>query len=83
MSDVPSQNQQVVAEIQKLVGVGKQVVFVSGNFNTVHPGHLRLLRFASECGDFLVVGVSNNNAASALVPEELRLDGVRAFLENP
>ena len=32
MSDVPSQDKQIVAEIQKLVGGGKQVVFVSGNF---------------------------------------------------
>ena len=36
---------------------GQRVVFVSGNFNIVHPGHLRLLRFAKECGDYLVVGV--------------------------
>lgn len=79
MIEAPSQNQQIVAEIQKQVGGRKHVVFVSGNFNTVHPGHLRLLRFAAECGDFLVVGVSNNHAARALVPEELRLDGVRAI----
>ena len=42
-----------------------------------HPGHLRLLQFASECGDFLVVGVNNNKAGGVLVPEELRLDGVK------
>ena len=77
MSDVVSQTRQTVAEIQKLAGVGKRIVFVSGNFNTLHPGHLRLLRFAAECGDFLVVGVNNNDAQGALVPEELRLDGVR------
>ena len=77
MSDVVSQSRQIVAEIQKLADVGKRIVFVSGNFNTLHPGHLRLLRFAAECGDFLVVGVNNNDAQGALVPEELRLDGVR------
>ncbi len=75
----PSQNQQIVAEIQKRAGSGKRIVFVSGNFNTVHPGHLRLLRFAAECGDFLVVGVADNHAVGALVPEELRLDGVLAI----
>ena len=36
---------------------GKRVVFVSGSFNIVHPGHLRLLNFAADCGDLLVVGV--------------------------
>ncbi len=79
MSGAPSQNQQIVAEIQKRAGGGKRIVFVSGNFNTVHPGHLRLLRFAAECGDFLVVGVADNHAVGALVPEELRLDGIRAI----
>ena len=73
------QIKKTVAEIQKLAGVGKRIVFVSGNFNTLHPGHLRLLHFASDCGDFLVVGVANNHATGVLVPEELRLDGVRAI----
>ena len=58
---------------------GKRIVFVSGNFNTVHPGHLRLLRFAAECGDFLVVGVADNNSVGALVSEELRLNGIQAI----
>ncbi|MBM3513319.1 MAG: adenylyltransferase/cytidyltransferase family protein [Alphaproteobacteria bacterium] len=34
------------------------IVFVSGNFFALHPGHVRLLRFAAECGERLVVGVS-------------------------
>lgn len=71
-------NAQIVAEIQKRAGTDKRIVFVSGNFNTVHPGHLRLLRFASECGDYLVVGINDNHAGS-LVDEELRLDGVRSI----
>ncbi len=33
------------------------VAFVSGNFNVLHPGHMRLLRFASERADRLIVGV--------------------------
>ena len=37
----------------------KKVVFVSGNFFALHPGHVRLLRFAAQCGDTLVVGVTN------------------------
>ena len=65
MSNEVSQNRQTVAEIQKLAGVNKRIVFVSGNFNTLHPGHLRLLRFAAECGDLLVVGVTNNDAEGA------------------
>ncbi len=55
-------------------------VFVSGNFNVIHPGHLRLLRFAKENGDYLIVAVEGDCIAgsSAHVPEELRLDGVKS-----
>lgn len=68
-----------------------KTVFVSGIFNILHPGHLRLLRFAYECGDRLIVGVENDvtAAASAHVPQQLRLEGVQsnswvseAFLMN-
>jgi rfaE bifunctional protein kinase chain/domain len=58
----------------------KRVVFVSGTFNIVHPGHLRLLRFASECGDCLIVGVlSNEIAQNAQLDQNTRLEGVVAI----
>ena len=58
----------------------KNVVFVSGNFNVLHPGHLRLLRFARENGERLVVGVQSDRIAGyhTHVPEHLRLEGVRS-----
>src|SRR3977135_798301 len=59
---------------------GRRVVFVSGTFNIVHPGHLRLLRFAAECGDYLVVGVlSDELAANAQLSHDMRLEGVAAI----
>ena len=72
-------NQEISSEIRKQLGLKKRIVFVSGNFNTIHPGHFRLLKFAEECGDFLVIGVTNNDTAGVLVPEELRLEGVRSI----
>jgi rfaE bifunctional protein kinase chain/domain len=68
----------LVAEIRKLAG-GKRVVFVSGNFNIVHPGHLRLLRFAAECGEFLVVGVNPQATDGVHMPVDLRLESVRSI----
>ena len=58
----------------------KSVVLVPGNFNILHPGHLRLLSFARECGDRLVVAVYSDRMAGkgALVPERLRLEGVQS-----
>ena len=55
-------------------------VFVSGRFNVLHPGHVRLLQFARECGDRLIVAVESNEVAgeAAHVDESLRLEGVRS-----
>ncbi len=58
---------------------GKRIVFVSGNFNILHPGHLRLLRFAKECGDYLVAGVLDSKLAGAIVAEEFRLEGIESI----
>jgi rfaE bifunctional protein kinase chain/domain len=78
VSDPSHRRDGVISEILRRVGPEKRIVFVSGNFNTVHPGHLRLLRFAAECGDFLLVGVNANETPGVLVPDELRLDGVQS-----
>ena len=55
-------------------------VLVSGNFNVLHPGHLRLLRFAKECGNYLIVAVHSDKMAgdSAHISEKLRLEGVKS-----
>jgi rfaE bifunctional protein kinase chain/domain len=55
-----------------------KLVLVSGRFNIIHPGHLRLFRFAKECGDRLVVAVEGDRLAgnAAHVHENLRLEGV-------
>lgn len=57
-----------------------RTVFVSGNFNVLHPGHLRLLRFAKECGEQLIVAVQSDRIAAngAHIPEQLRLEGVQS-----
>ena len=69
---------KVLAEINAKAAGRKRIVFVSGNFNIVHPGHLRLLQFAAECGDFLVVGVNAGASTAVTVPAKMRLEGVRA-----
>ena len=58
-----------------------KTVFVSGSFNVLHPGHLRLFRFAKECGDRLIVAVQSDRVAgnSAHVHEPIRLDGVQSI----
>lgn len=74
-----SEIEAIVAEIRGRVAPGKRIVFVSGNFNIMHPGHMRLLQFASQCGDFLVVGVLDHGLRGVTVPSEMRLEGVQAI----
>lgn len=55
-------------------------VFVSGCFNILHPGHLRLLRSAKEYGERLVVAVESDrlSGVAAHLPENLRLESVQS-----
>jgi rfaE bifunctional protein kinase chain/domain len=56
-----------------------KIVFVYGNFNILHPGHFRLLRFAKSRGDFLIVGVMPDQSSG--VSEDLgdRVNNVNAL----
>lgn len=67
-----------IMTIRERVPADKRIVFVSGNFNILHPGHLRLLRFASECGDFLVVGVCDSSATDSMFSVDQRYESVKA-----
>jgi rfaE bifunctional protein kinase chain/domain len=71
--------QNIILEIRKLAKPEDRIAFVSGNFNIVHPGHLRLLRFAAECCDFLVVGVNDKDSNGAILREEFRLEGIKSI----
>jgi rfaE bifunctional protein kinase chain/domain len=68
-----------VREICRRAEAGSRVTFVSGVFNIIHPGHLRLLKFAAEVGDILVVGVIPDGSRGVTLPAEMRLDAVRAI----
>jgi rfaE bifunctional protein kinase chain/domain len=59
--------------------VKSQTVFVSGTFNVLHPGHLRLLKFAKANGGKLIVGVLTDRVAgsAAHVPQDFRLEAVK------
>src|SRR5262249_32521976 len=69
----------VAQRIRARAGEGKRIAFVSGNFNVVHPGHLRLLKFAAENADFLVVGVNPDSWPGVAIPAEMRLEGLQSI----
>ena len=53
-------------------------VMVTGNFNVLHPGHIRLLKFAKTFGGKLSVGVLSDQIAKGNInnPQEMRLETV-------
>lgn len=73
------ESEAALAKLKEIARSGKRIVFVSGNYIIVHPGHLRHLKFAAECGDMLAVGVNNQPNVAFPIAAELRLEGVRAI----
>ena len=63
MGKVVSQD-EVILQRQEWKRNGKRVVFASGVFDLLHPGHIRLLDQARSLGDVLIVGVQDDASAA-------------------
>src|SRR6185369_14841069 len=68
-----------IARIRAATGSGKRIAFISGNFNVVHPGHLRIFKYAKEIADFLVVAVNRDGAPGVNVPATVRMEGIHSI----
>ncbi|MCU7555011.1 PfkB family carbohydrate kinase [Alteromonas sp. ASW11-19] len=72
--------QQTLARLNELKQQGNSLCFVSGNFNILHPGHLRFLLFAAEQADVLVVGLyDQHDSLGAYFGNEERLLALKAL----
>lgn len=58
------------------------LVLVSGKFSLLHPGHLRLLRFAKECGDKLIVALESGSRIreSEFIDDDTRLENIKGLV---
>lgn len=56
-----------------------KIVLITGNFNVLHTGHLRMFAFAKKFGKKLLVGVNSDKIAgkSAILNEKSRLEMVK------
>ncbi len=63
------------------MNIKKNKIFVSGNFNILHPGHIRLLKFAKSLGKALVVGVISDKLAgkSAYIKQNHRINNIKSL----
>ena len=77
-SSPPGLRQQIIDDYRG-AHLGRQptIVFVSGNFNVIHPGHQRLIQYAAEFGDVLCVGINPDSSDGVMFAQELRLQGVK------
>jgi len=56
---------------EAIVGLtGRKIVFTNGVFDLLHPGHIELLEFARDQGDFLIVGVNDDASVRRLKGEK-------------
>ena len=60
--------------------MNENLILVFGNFNIVHPGHLRLLRYAKSFNKKVIVGLFSDNIAgdAIYVPQNLRSEALLA-----
>lgn len=78
-TNLSRENHEQLEAIRREVGDGGRITFISGAFNVVHSGHIRLLNFGAECGDRLVVGILKDGEQGTVVPEALRLEAVESI----
>ena len=55
-------------------------ILITGRFNILHPGHIRIFKFAKELGGKLFVGVESDIKAgiNSYVNENLRLESLKS-----
>lgn len=75
----PQKYNESITKIRTQAGSGRRIAFVSGNFNVVHAGHLRIFKFAREIADFLVVAVNPDGGPGVNVPAQVRMEGVSSI----
>ena len=62
-------NKNDLAVVRKLKKQNKKIAFISGKFNIIHPGHIRIIKFAKEIADIWELEIKHVNK------------GCRRFLE--
>jgi rfaE bifunctional protein kinase chain/domain len=78
VTSIPQQLLRRAVQIREIYARQK-LVLVSGNFNLVHPGHIRLLNFARSCGDVLVVALFDDGEPGVMVQWEIRQEGLTSL----
>jgi len=77
---ISTQSKLTIEEIRNLISSKPNIVFISGIFNIIHPGHTRLFRFAAEQNGVVVVGITADALSQgAIIGEVDRLQAVKSI----
>ncbi len=68
-SGAPRTLDQLLIELAAVRSSGNTVVFTNGCFDVLHAGHVQMLQEAASLGDFLVVGLNNDESVRRLKGE--------------
>lgn len=60
---------------------GKTIIFTNGCFDMLHPGHIRLFKFAKSKGNILVVGINTDRSVQKNKGEERPIFPLRERIE--
>jgi rfaE bifunctional protein nucleotidyltransferase chain/domain len=72
---------KIIDEIHDRKAAGEICVFTNGCFDILHPGHIYLLKKASELGNFLVVGLNSDDSTKRLKGNSRPFNGVESRIE--
>jgi D-beta-D-heptose 7-phosphate kinase/D-beta-D-heptose 1-phosphate adenosyltransferase len=80
--------QKIKDHIEEALGVlgqckneGKTIVFTNGCFDLLHSGHIQYLNEARELGDFLVLGINDDDSVKRLKGENRPILPLRERME--
>ena len=60
--------------------LNKKIIFISGNFNLIHPGHVRFINFARSCGEVLIVGLLDDTSQNSLISSTIRYESLKSLI---
>ena len=74
--NILNSSQKTVEKIRGEISDSKLILFIPGNFNICHPGHIRLIKFAREFNAVLIVGVFPDSSSGIHLPQTLRAEAL-------
>jgi len=66
-------------DLTKLRTNSNKIVLIPGNFNTFHPGHLRLIKYAKKFGALVLVAINDESSKDVFVSNLLRLENLESI----